>query len=110
MMGVRVAILIAVLAAAVLPARASDLFVDGGHGAVACPPADPYSVVVPVPVDLLIGPGVGYQPLAQVPPCQRLAIVTCEYRTGWCKLRYGRYDGWLFDPERRHIHFYPLGH
>ena len=59
-----------------------------------------YYVVAPVPLPLLIGPGDGYGLLAMVPANARLPIVTCEYRTGWCKVRFGRYDGWVYDPLR----------
>ena len=94
------------------PVAASDLTLGGQYAppGVECGPSDDYSIVAPVAIELLIGPGDHYQPLAVVPPCQRLPIILCEYRTGWCRTQYGRYDGWLFEPDLRDILHYPLGH
>lgn len=94
------------------PVNAADISSGGihAHPVAECPPADDYTIVAPVPIELLIGPGNGYEPLAVVPPCRRLPIILCEYRTGWCRTQYGRYDGWVYEPAFRDILHYPLGH
>ena len=54
------------------PVAASDLTLGGQYGppGVECGPSDDYSIIAPVPIELLIGPGNDYQPLAVVPPCR----------------------------------------
>jgi len=92
------------------PAGAADAGRYGAGGSYACA-STASTVAQPAGQALLIGPGISYQRLAVVPPCTPLRVVACEYRTGWCKVIYGRYDGWVFDPVRRRIphHFWLIG-
>jgi hypothetical protein len=114
----RFAILLTIgVMAGLSPAGAADLGAaavqpGGHHGApaAACGPGDADTVIAPVEVELRIGPSRDYERLAMVPPCQPLELILCGYRTGWCMVRYGRYDGWLFDPPSRTISHYFLGH
>ena len=95
-------------------AGAADLGYAGENAAAApldCFPSNDYAFIAPVQVDMVIGPGHHYDRLAVVPPCTSLAIILCEYRTAWCRVRYGRYDGWVFDEPRRDTAIrYLLGH
>jgi hypothetical protein len=114
----RIAILPALgLVAGLAPAGAADYGPAAAgpgalHGAPAarCGPGDAATIVAPVALELRIGPSRDYERLAVVPPCQPLPVILCGYRTGWCQVRYGRYDGWLFDPPSRTISHYFLGH
>ena len=75
-----------------------------------CLASSPYTFRAPVAVEMMIGPGIQYQRLAVVRACAELRIIACAYRTGWCNVAYGRYNGWVFDPTRRNISHWVLGH
>lgn len=53
------------------------------------------SAVTRVDLNLRMGPGIGFRPIATVPSGQTVAVFGCAERGQWCDIIWNGYRGWV---------------